>query len=76
MPPLWKDGVPTLKWYSRWTVDVATGRHEQVASPVFDGMLAAGGARRYIAPADGRTAEGIGPPCAAFMDRCHGMVKA
>ena len=26
--------------------------------------------------ADGRTAEGTGPPCAASTDRCHGMVKA
>jgi hypothetical protein len=26
--------------------------------------------------ADGRTAEGIGPPCAVSTDRCHGMVKA
>jgi hypothetical protein len=75
LPPLWEDGVPMLKWYIRWTVDVVTGRHEQAASPVFDGMCGRG-ARRYIAPADGRTAEGIGPPCAASTDRCHGMVKA
>jgi hypothetical protein len=43
LPPLWKDGMPTLKWYIRWKIDVATGRHEQVASPVLDGMSAAGG---------------------------------
>ena len=40
LPLLWEAGVPTLKWYSRWKIDVAGGRHEQVALPMFDGMSA------------------------------------
>jgi len=32
LPLVWKDGVPTLRWYSRWKIDVAAGRHEQAAS--------------------------------------------
>jgi len=31
LPLLWKDGVPTLKWYESWRIDVATGEYHPVS---------------------------------------------
>lgn len=31
LPLLWNDGIPTLKWYESWRIDVATGEYLPVA---------------------------------------------